>query len=318
MTEKLKVMICLVMSKKLSRTSVLAVLMMVFAIPSFAQGLVKGVVIDSSGEPIIGATVVQKEDRKNAAITDIDGNFSLRLPGGKGTIVVSYIGMKEKEVKVTANQDVRVTLEDDDTSLEEVVVVGYGQQKKASVVGAITQTTGEVLERSAGIGSVGAALTGNLPGIATIASTGQPGEEDPRIYIRGAAAWNVDAQPLILVDGVKREIKSVDITSVATISVLKDASATAVYGVEGANGVILITTKRGVEGKARIDVGAQFVDGGLGGVEAAAQVRLLRRLHAAQPGHRARACHRRCRLVGLLSSADVHQSVPQSGLYGAA
>jgi TonB-linked SusC/RagA family outer membrane protein len=102
---------------------------------------------------------------------------------------------------------------------------------------------------------VGAALTGNLPGVATIASTGQPGEEDPRIYIRGAAAWNQDAQPLILVDGVKREIKSVDVTSVATISVLKDASATAVYGVEGANGVILITTKRGVEGKARIDVG---------------------------------------------------------------
>ena len=100
-----------------------------------------------------------------------------------------------------------------------------------------------------------AALTGNLPGVATIASTGQPGEEDPRIYIRGAAAWNQDAQPLILVDGVKREIKSVDVTSVATISVLKDASATAVYGVEGANGVILITTKRGVEGKARIDVG---------------------------------------------------------------
>jgi TonB-linked SusC/RagA family outer membrane protein len=150
---------------------------------------------------------------------------------------------------------VKVTLEDDDTQLEEVVVVGYGQQKKASVVGAITQTTGEVLERAAGIGSVSAALTGNLPGIATIASTGQPGEEDPRIYIRGAAAWNQDAQPLILVDGVKREIKSVDVTSVATVSVLKDASATAVYGVEGANGVILITTKRGVEGKARIDVG---------------------------------------------------------------
>ena len=255
MTKKLKVMINLVMSKKLSKTSVLALLMMVFAAPSFAQGLVKGVVIDSSGEPIIGATVVQKDNRKNATITDIDGNFSLNMPDGKGTIVVSYIGMKEKEIRITSGRDFRVTLEDDDTSLEEVVVVGYGQQKKASVVGAITQTTGEVLERAAGIGSVGAALTGNLPGIATIASTGQPGEEDPRIYIRGAAAWNVDAQPLILVDGVKREIKSVDITSVATISVLKDASATAVYGVEGANGVILITTKRGVEGKARIDVG---------------------------------------------------------------
>ncbi len=223
---------------------------------AFAQGnVVKGVVKDANGEAVIGASVVQKGNTKNASITDIDGNFSLNLPNGRGTIVVSYIGMNTEEVSVTAGKAVTVTLTEDDSQLEEVVVVGFGQQKKASVVGAITQTTGEVLERAAGIGSVSAALTGNLPGVATIASTGQPGEEDPRIYIRGAAAWNQDAQPLVLVDGVKREIKSVDVTSVATISVLKDASATAVYGVEGANGVILITTKRGQEGKARIDVG---------------------------------------------------------------
>ena len=194
------------------------------------ESMVRGVVVDSQGEPVIGATVVQKDNRKNASITDLDGNFSLNMPDGKGTVIVSYIGMKEKEVKVTTDKTVKVTLEEDDAQLEELVVVGYGQQKKTSVVGAITQTTGEVLERAAGIGSVGAALTGNLPGVATIASTGQPGEEDPRIYIRGAAAWNQDAQPLILVDGIKRDIKSVDITSVATISVLKDASATAVYG----------------------------------------------------------------------------------------
>ena len=255
MTKKLKKMIDLAICKRLSKTSVLALLMAAFAMPAFAQELVKGNVIDSSGESVIGASIFQKDNRKNASITDIDGNFSLKLPGGKGTIIVTYVGMKEKEVKVSADKFVKVTLEEDNTHIDEVVVVGYGQQKKASVVGAITQTTGEVLERSAGIGSVSAALTGNLPGIATIASSGQPGEEDPRIYIRGAAAWNQDAQPLILVDGVKREIKSVDITSVATVSVLKDASATAVYGVEGANGVILITTKRGVEGKARIDVG---------------------------------------------------------------
>ena len=164
----------LVMCKKSSKTLVLALLMMVFAIPSFAQGLVKGVVIDSSGEPVIGATVVQKDNRRNATVTDIDGNFSLKMPNGKGTILVTYVGMKEKEVRVSSDKVNRVTLEDDDTQLEEVVVVGYGQQKKASVVGAITQTTGEVLERAAGIGSVGAALTGNLPGVATIASSGQP------------------------------------------------------------------------------------------------------------------------------------------------
>lgn len=224
---------------------------------AFAQGnKVTGLVIDDKGDPVIGASVIQKGNTKNATITDIDGNFSLSLPSGKGTITVSYIGMNTKELSVTAGKAVTVTLEPDDKQLEEVVVVGFGQQKKASVVGAITQTTGEVLERAAGIGSVGAALTGNLPGVATIASTGQPGEEDPQIFIRGAAAWGgVDVQPLVLVDGVEREIKSVDVTSVATISVLKDASATAVYGVKGANGVILITTKRGQEGKARIDVG---------------------------------------------------------------
>ena len=215
---------------------------------------VTGTVTDGNQEPLIGASVVVKGQTSLGTVTDFDGNFQLKVPSEQSVLVISYVGMTTREFKVGKQRSFKAVLQDD-TQLEEVVVVGFGQQKKASVVGAITQTTGEVLERAAGIGSVGAALTGNLPGVATIASTGQPGEEDPRIYIRGAAAWNQDAQPLILVDGVKREIKSVDITSVATVSVLKDASATAVYGVEGANGVILITTKRGVEGKARIDVG---------------------------------------------------------------
>ena len=236
------------------RLSALSLMLLVCA-SAWAQGIaVKGTVVDSNGEPLIGASVVIKGNTSVGTVTDFDGNFALSVPSESSTIVISYVGMNTKEQKVGKQRTFNVTLTDN-TQLSEVVVVGFGQQKKASVVGAITQTTGEVLERAAGIGSVGAALTGNLPGVATIASTGQPGEEDPRIYIRGAAAWNQDAQPLILVDGVKREIKSVDVTSVATISVLKDASATAVYGVEGANGVILITTKRGVEGKARIDVG---------------------------------------------------------------
>ena len=243
--------------KQLIRQAIPAILMLfTCSTMLYAQNgvTVKGSVTDSAGEPLIGASVVVKGQSSLGTVTDFDGNFSIKVPSESSVLVFSYVGMSTKEVKVGKQRDLKITLADD-TQLEEVVVVGYGQQKKASVVGAITQTTGEVLERAAGIGSVSAALTGNLPGIATIASTGQPGEEDPRIYIRGAAAWNQDAQPLILVDGVKREIKSVDVTSVATVSVLKDASATAVYGVEGANGVILITTKRGVEGKARIDVG---------------------------------------------------------------
>jgi TonB-linked SusC/RagA family outer membrane protein len=243
--------------KQLIRQTISVILMLfAFSPMLYAQNgvTVKGTVTDNAAEPLIGASVVVKGQSSLGTVTDIDGNFQLKVPSEQSVLVISYVGMTTKEIKVGKQRQFKVSLVDD-TQLEEVVVVGYGQQKKASVVGAITQTTGEVLERAAGIGSVGAALTGNLPGVATIASTGQPGEEDPRIYIRGAAAWNQDAQPLILVDGVKREIKSVDVTSVATISVLKDASATAVYGVEGANGVILITTKRGVEGKARIDVG---------------------------------------------------------------
>ncbi len=243
--------------KQLIRQTIPAILMLfAFSATLHAQNgiAVKGTVTDNTTDPLIGASVIVKGQPSLGTVTDIDGNFHLTVPSEQSVLVISYVGMATKEIKVNRQRDFKVTL-DEDTQLEEVVVVGYGQQKKASVVGAITQTTGEVLERAAGIGSVSAALTGNLPGIATIASSGQPGEEDPRIYIRGAAAWNQDAQPLILVDGVKREIKSVDVTSVATVSVLKDASATAVYGVEGANGVILITTKRGQEGKARIDVG---------------------------------------------------------------
>ena len=243
--------------KQLIRQAIPAILMlMAFCTSLQAQNgiTVKGVVSDATGEPLIGATVAVKGSPSLVTVTDLDGNFSLKVPSESSTLVFTYVGMSPKEVTVGKQRNFVIELSED-AQLEEVVVVGFGQQKKASVVGAITQTTGEVLERAAGIGSVGAALTGNLPGVATIASTGQPGEEDPVIYIRGAAAWNQDAQPLILVDGVKREIKSVDITSVATVSVLKDASATAVYGVEGANGVILITTKRGQEGKARIDVG---------------------------------------------------------------
>ena len=244
--------------KQLIRQTIPTILMLfAFSTMLYAQeGItVKGTVVDSNGEPLIGATVAVKGKPSVVTVTDLDGNFTLtKVPSQSSTLVFTYVGMSAHEEKVGSKRTFNVTLAED-AMLEEVVVVGYGQQKKASVVGAITQTTGEVLERAAGIGSVGAALTGNLPGVATIASTGRPGEEDPRIYIRGAAAWNQDAQPLILVDGVKRDIQSVDITSVATVSVLKDASATAVYGVEGANGVILITTKRGQEGKAKIDVG---------------------------------------------------------------
>lgn len=223
---------------------------------TFAQQglLVKGTVFDGNGETIIGASVAVKGNTSIGTISDFDGNFQLNVPSDKTILVVSFVGMKTKEVRVTRTQ-MKITLEDDSQQLEEVVVVGYGQQKKASVVGAITQTTGKVLERAAGLSDIGAALTGNLPGVVTTTGTGMPGEEEPKITIRGASSWNNNSDPLVLVDGIERPMSSVDISSVQSISVLKDASATAVYGVKGANGVILITTKRGSEGSAKIDVG---------------------------------------------------------------
>lgn len=209
--------------------------------------------VDDTGEPLIGATIALKGGSA-ATASDIDGNYSLQVPDLKTAVLkVSYVGYLPQEIKVNGRSTVDVTLQTNAEQLEEVVVVGYGQQKKASVVGAITQTTGEVLERAAGIHDISAALTGNLPGVVTMQSSGMPGEESAKITIRGASSWN-NSDPLVLVDGIERDMNSVDVGSVKSISVLKDASATAVYGVKGANGVILITTKRGEEGRAKIDV----------------------------------------------------------------
>jgi len=230
-----------------------------FCLTAFAQGnYVNGTVVDSNGEGVIGASVVLKSDKTQGTTTDIDGNFSLRLPSKEATIVISYVGMRSQELKVTAGKRLNVVLEEDNDVLEEVIVVGYGQQKKASVVGAITQTTGKTLERAAGITDIGQALTGNLPGVITSQSTGMPGEEEPQIVIRGSSSWNTSA-PLVLVDGIERPLSSVDMGSVESLSVLKDASATAVYGVKGANGVILVTTKRGQEGRPQINVSANAI-----------------------------------------------------------
>ena len=214
---------------------------------------VRGTVVDDTGEPLIGATIALKGGSA-ATASDIDGNYSLQVPDLKTAVLkVSYVGYLPQEIKVNGRSTVDVTLQTNAEQLEEVVVVGYGQQKKSSVVGAITQTTGEVLERAAGIHDISAALTGNLPGVVTMQSSGMPGEESAKITIRGASSWN-NSDPLVLVDGIERDMNSVDVGSVKSISVLKDASATAVYGVKGANGVILITTKRGEEGRAKIDV----------------------------------------------------------------
>jgi len=229
---------------------ILLALILITGAASAQQRIVTGVVVDEQQNTIVGATVVIK-GTTIGTFTNGEGEFTIQVPGDKQILTISYLGMITQEVNISGKSSVRIAMKDDVSQLEEVVVVGYGTQKRESVVAAIAQTTGKVLERAGGVSSIGAALTGNVPGVVTTASTGMPGEEDPQILIRGRSTWN-NTSPLILVDGIERPMTSVDIGSVESISVLKDASATAVFGVRGANGVILITTKRGREGKAVI------------------------------------------------------------------
>ncbi len=174
---------------------------------------IKGNVIDSNGEPLIGATVTMKGDTKVLTVTDFDGNFVLHVPRKNVVLVISYVGMLTKEIQASGGSPLKIMMKDDTHTLNETVVVGYGHQKKVSVVGAITQTDGKVLERTGGVSSLGAALTGNLPGVITMSSSGMPGDEDPQIVIRGVSSWN-NSQPLILVDGIERPMGSIDISSV--------------------------------------------------------------------------------------------------------
>lgn len=211
---------------------------------------VRGTVLDQNNDPVPDASIVLKGSNIQTT-TDKDGDFSIQIPQNSQTLVVRKLGHESVEVNVQNRTSVNIVLNAINIEIEETIVVGYGKQRKESVVGAITQTTGEVLERTGGVTNLGMALTGNLPGLVTTSSTGMPGEEDPQILIRAQTSWN-SSSPLILVDGIERPIGSIDIGSIESISVLKDASATAVFGVKGANGVILIKTKEGVVGKATI------------------------------------------------------------------
>lgn len=217
---------------------------------------ITGQVTDIQGVGLPGAAVREKGNESNGTSTDIDGNFTITVGNPNAVLVISYVGMQPQEVALRKRTSVKISLEEkEEVALQEVMVVGYGQQKKQSVVGAIVQTSGDDLQRTGGLTNVGQALTGLLPGVSTIQYTGRPGDDDPAILIRGKSTWN-NASPLILVDGIERKMSDVDINDVETISVLKDASATAVFGVKGAEGVILITTKRGKEGRTKLSFSA--------------------------------------------------------------
>jgi TonB-linked SusC/RagA family outer membrane protein len=217
----------------------------------FQQNTVKGTVTDAAtGEALIGVSVVVK-GTTTGTLTDISGKFSIPVTGGQVSLIISFIGYTTQEVAATPGTDLNVAMGLELTQISEVVVVGYGTQKKESVVGAITQVNNASLMK-AGTTNITNAISGKLSGVLTIQATGEPGNAGSEIIVRGLSSWN-GSQPLVLVDGVERDFSMLDPNEIATISVLKDASATAVFGAKGANGVIVVTSKRGSLGKPKLD-----------------------------------------------------------------
>lgn len=218
---------------------------------------IQGKVIDEeNGEALPGVNILAKGTNQGT-VTDVDGNYRLSIGDDVTTLIFSSIGFLSEEVEIGGRTTINLSMAPDIQSLQEVVVVGYGEQKKESVVGAISNVDSEVISRRGGVTNLSSALSGQIPGVNVLERTGEPGVNDPAILIRGQSTWN-GAYPLILVDGVERRMNDIDVSEVESVSVLKDASATAVFGVKGANGVILITTKRGKEGKANLNVGANM------------------------------------------------------------
>ena len=227
---------------------------LMMSVTSFAQGI-KGTVIDENGEAVIGATIADKNDSKNATITDFDGNFVINVKSGQ-TIVVSYIGYETQEL--AAKNGVTIQMRPDNKMLDEVVVVGYGVQKKSSVTGAISQVKPEDIENRT-ISNAQQALQGKTSGVQIIQSSAAPGSS-PTVRVRGYSS-NTSSEPLYVVDGVRMsDISGIDPATIASMEILKDAASAAIYGAEAGNGVVLISTKKGKAGQGKISYDFQWTD----------------------------------------------------------
>jgi TonB-linked SusC/RagA family outer membrane protein len=210
---------------------------------------ITGTVVDQTGEPVIGANIVEKGVATNGTITDADGKFSLNVSQG-ATLVVSYIGYVTQEVATGSRTDLRIALVEDMQALEEVIVVGYGTQKKVTLTGSVAAISNRDLVK-APVANISKAIVGRLPGVRVVDRGGAPGADDATVDIRGFGT------PLILVDGIEQAGFRIDPNDIESISVLKDASA-AIYGVKAGNGVMLITTRKGTGGKAKITYNGSY------------------------------------------------------------
>lgn len=253
--------------KKKCKFYLLGIVALLCLIPNvvFAQNLtVEGTVKDETGEPLIGVSVIV-QGRGTGGITDFDGRYRIPSVQQGATLEFSYVGYVTQARKVQGGT-LNITMQPDSKNLEEVVVIGYGTQKKVTLTGAVSSVNSKELLKSP-VANLGNALQGKLPGVSAVQPSAMPGADEPVIRVRGTGSLN-SAEPLVLVDGVERPFSQLDPNEVEDISILKDASATAVFGVRGANGVILVTTKRGAVGKASVSVTAstavqqiaQFID----------------------------------------------------------
>lgn len=233
--------------KSIFRTALLLCLLLVVG-NLHAQTTAKGTVVDATGEAVIGATVVEKGNPKNATATDFDGNFTLKLQQGK-TVVVSYIGMVSQEA--TAGPNMKIQLKDDNAALEEVVVVGYTSKARKDLTGSVGSISGKKLE-VVPVTSAAVALQGKISGVQVTTVDGEPGAE-VHIRVRGGTSVTQTNEPLYIVDGFQvSNITDIPPGDIASIDVLKDASLTAVYGAKGGNGVVVVTTKSAQSGKVQV------------------------------------------------------------------
>ena len=242
---------------------IVLLLMAVLLVPQSLQAqenkklVIKGVVEDALG-PIVGASVVAKNQPGVGAITDLDGRFSLKV-GPYDVLQITFVGYQSVEIPVLSIKDtnnLKVTMKEDNQTIDEVVVTASGVQKKKTLTGAITNV--ELKHLNAPGANLSNSLAGVVPGIIAMQSSGEPGENMSQFWIRGMSTFGAKSGALILVDGVERSFNEIPVEDIESFSVLKDASATAIYGQRGANGVVLITTKRGEKGKVKINVKAGF------------------------------------------------------------
>src|SRR5690554_6206221 len=223
-----------------------------------SQRQITGRVMDESGELLIGVNVLEV-GTTNGAVTDINGTYTIVVTTHNPVLRFTYVGFIEREVRVGSEGILDVSMSEDIGALEEVVVIGYGSQTKATLTGSISQVSTQTIERVASP-TLSTTLGGMLPGIITRQSSGEPGYDSAELLIRGVGTWTGNRQPLVLVDGIERDINILNSQEIESFTILKDASATAVYGVRGANGVILINTERGPIGMPKVTLRTEFAN----------------------------------------------------------